>query len=214
MKKRPKYDKTKPKKDKLLDKLFGSKIFIFALLIVVIIYYNDITKVLNVPLWFSILKMGITIFLMLLFLFWRFKLFPEYYKRKYKDKIYVGFTVFTIIVLSFVFQMFLSIPFNFIVKKSAENNPIELYDCRITYFSSIRRGGHYVHYEFLDDCYSVSWSYRNIKKITNAEDRKSIEEKLQKDYVLRLQVEKTFWNIYYVENISLKKISDIDNISH
>jgi len=189
------------KKDKLLDKLFISKIFIFILLLLVYIYYYfGITKVLNVPLWFSLLKMGITIILMLLFLFWRFKLYPEYYKRKYKDKLYVGFTVFSIIVLSFLFQMFLSIPFNFIVKETAKNNPIELYDCRITNYIP-RKGFTTIHYEFLNNDYWYRCNYRNIKKNINIniEDNRIIEEELQNNYVCRLQVRKTFWNIYYVE---------------
>ena len=200
--------KKKIKKDKFLDNLFGSKAFIIMLLITLIIYYYfGVLKVLNVPMWVSILKMSITIIIMLLFLFWRFKLYPEYYKRIYKDKVYAIFAVVSFIVMSFVFQMVASVPFNFIVKESFKNNPVEFYDCRITDYST-RTGGRgvSVYYEFLNNDYWIKYGARTIRAIVNInEDDQLIEEELQNNYVVRLQVRKSFWNMYYVEEMNITR---------
>lgn len=182
----------KPKADTNFKKVVNSKITYLILLIFLLVYLYGDDRVLNIPLSFFIFKLVITLLVISLLLFWRYTKYKDYYRRKFKDKIYVISLIVIVSVFSIIIQGIFNIPLNYVIKYKAQNEPLEVYNCEITNVITINIDK--IHFKFKGKSYS---RYFEVNEYERTE--------LMNNFYLQLQVQKTFWNIYYINGMDIRK---------
>ncbi|MCZ8319749.1 MAG: hypothetical protein O9303_13185 [Silanimonas sp.] len=161
------------------------------LTLVVLYLYGD-DKVLNMPKYFFVIKFTACLIILIIFIYSRFKKFKSYYKKKFKDKIYLTALFVGLNVFSLIFQSFLSIPINFLVKYFSKNDRVEVFDCEIT--NAITTNIDKIHFKFLNEEYS---QYYNINEYER--------EDLIKNHKLVLKVQPSIFNTYYIKEMNIEK---------
>jgi hypothetical protein len=179
-------------KDIFLEKVLKSKLFYWSILVLVLIYLYQDDRILNIPTIYFWIRFLIAMVVIGLFLFFRYNKFKAYYKRKFKDKIYLFSFLGGILIFSLIGQSFLNIPLNLFVKEMSKQNAIEIYDCEIT--NVITTSIDKIHFKFLGKGYSRYFNVNNFKR-----------EDLMHNYYLEVKTRRAFNNIYYIESMSLKK---------
>lgn len=184
-------DKVKGK-DTYFENLLNSKYMYLIMLILVVLYLYGDDKVLNLPKSLFIIKFCISLIILIIFLYTRFKKFEDYYRRKFKDKVYLFSLIFGLLLFSFIFQSFFNIPINYLIKYSAKKNSIETFDCDIT--NAVTTNIDKIHFKFLNEKYSRYYNINDYER-----------EDLIKNYKLVLKVQPSIFNTYYINEMNLEK---------
>ena len=189
MKKQNNKSKTK---DIYFENLLNSKYMYLIMLILVILYLYGDDKVLNMPKYLFVIKFIICLNILIIFLYSRFKKFKDYYKRKFKDKIYLTALLIGVIVFSLIFQSFLNIPINFLVKNFSKSDRVEVFDCEIT--NAITTNIDKIHFRFLNEEYSRYYNINEYERIDLIQNHKLV-----------LKVQPSIFNTYYIKEMNIEK---------
>jgi hypothetical protein len=201
--------KKKVKKDLLLDKLLDSKLAIVIAFILIILFYGTNYDIINRPFYLFLIQAFVAFIVIVLFQFWRYKKHTEYYKRKFKDKVYLGFIIFATMFFSFCFAGFLNSPVNNYIKHKAQDNPTKYYECYVWYVSA-KLSYNKVHFTFIDGTSHITrinlkkYGLRRQSNINIFEESYDLDN-LKDDYVLCLEVKKSIFDTYIIEDKYLKK---------
>ncbi len=180
------------KQDLAFEKVVNSKLTYIVLLILVVVYLYSDDRILNIPIVFFWSKFFFIIVFFSILLRWRYTKYKSYYVQKIRDKVVVIGSIVVFLIFSMIFQGILNIPLNYIVKNEVKNKLVEVYNCKIT--NVITTGTDKIHFLFKKKRYSRYFNVNNYEK-----------RELIDDCYLQLKVQKSFWNIYYVNGMEIKQ---------
>jgi|GEM_PF-2490161 hypothetical protein len=178
------------KRDIFLNKFLNSKLNIIILLVGVLIYNFERNRILNTPKWLTILLILLTFSTILIFLFFRYRKFKEYYKSRLKDKFYVSGFVLGILIFTLICQSFFWIPLNYYIKFKSKNNEQMEFRSEIT--NVFTTGYNRIDYSFKREIYSA---YLDLTLY----DKKELTDK----YYLLIKAKKSIFGIYYVNSFEI-----------
>lgn len=180
------------KKDIFLEKWLNSRTSYIVLFAFIFVYLYTDDTILNLPKNLFILKLVFVFIIVILFFLWRYSKYKVYYKRKFKDKIYLIGLFFGIVIFSLIIQGVLNIPLNFLIISKSKNSPVGTFYCEIT--NVVLTGTDKIDFKFLDRKYS---RYFNV----SGYERRDVI----KNHLLKLCVKKSILDTYYVESFELVK---------
>jgi hypothetical protein len=188
------------KRDIFLNKFLNSKLNIIILLVGVLIYNFERNRILNTPKWLTILLILLTFSTILIFLFFRYRKFKEYYKSRFKDKFYVSGFVLGILIFTLICQSFFWIPLNYYIKFKSKNNEQMEFRSEIT--NVFTTGYNRIDYSFKREIYSA---YLDLTLY----DKKELTDK----YYLLIKAKKSIFGIYYVNSFEINNKKQSQNKS-
>jgi len=180
------------KKDTHLKRILNSRMTYLTLLGLSLLYLFQDDRVLNIPTSIFIITLSVAFLALVLFLLFRFRTYREYYKRKFKDKIYVASLILVVVIFSFILQGIVSIPLNVLIKRNSLDSPIETFECPIS--NVVTTGIDKIHFVFLGKTYSRYFEVNGL-------DSKDLIH----NYIMEVKVKKSLWDTYFIERMSLKK---------
>lgn len=174
--------------------LINSNYLYLIILVIVLIYFFSENKILNIPVFINFTRILISVFLVCIF----FLLNVKYKKSVSRRKVFFTFLKengLNFIVLVFVCQISLGIPFNYLVRSLSKNNKLETISCPIT--NVITTNIDKIYFTFKGKQYSRYYRVNEYNR-----------EELINGYLLNVQVRKSIFNTYYIERTFLKENSD------
>lgn len=178
-------------KDIFFEKLLNSKVLYIILLACVLAYLYSDDRILNLPNYLFTSKFIIVFILLSIFVLWRYSKYKTYYKRKFKDKVYLVGLLLGVVVFSLIIQGVLNIPLNYVIISKSKNSTIESYKCEIINVETTDIDK--IQFKFLGKNYSRYYNVNNYKK-----------NDLMHNYWLNIQVKKSIWNTYCIESMKLQ----------
>lgn len=174
-----------------MRKLLESRNFYLVLAFLLLLYMVIDAAILNLPKYFFWLNFILSFISIVLLLYFRYRKYPAYYQRKFRDKTYLIFSSIAILFFSLVFQFYLYIPIDILVYLGPKQPNFEYYQCRITDIT--QRGYNKVTFEFLDRKYTRRLDIGQFER-----------DDLIENYLVELEVKKSLFGAYYVSYFDLK----------
>lgn len=184
--------KKKPKTDRGLTKLLESKMLYLILLMVVFIYLYFDSRVINTPRWILKLEFALTILVLIGISIARYFRFRDYYRRKFKDAIFLIAFCFFFGLLLFLGRAVLRIPVDLYFVYMARNSPIERVECEILNVTTLKIDK--ITYRFNGVSY---WRYVSLKGLSRAD--------VLENHRVLLSVKLSAHGAYYIENFQIVK---------
>jgi hypothetical protein len=185
--------KTKIKKDKFLETLAGNKLFLAALLILVLLGRHYSRTVLNLPSYLTWLKFIIAISIAFCFLFYRAIKHKQFYKTKLKDTADKIILALHFIFLSGAFWLIMQVTLSFLIVQQSDNEHILTYNCKIVTVFTINADR--IEYRFKDKTYIMQSPY--------GQNPETIKDK----YYVQISVIKSAFNSYILVSRQLNEKS-------
>lgn len=182
----------KLKIDRGLTKLLELKMLYVIILIVVFIYLYIDSRVINVPRWILRLEFILSILVLIVISMARYFRFRDYYRRKFKDPIFlVAFGLFFGLFV-FLGRAVLRIPVALYFVQMAQGSRIEHVECQILNISTLKIDK--ITYRFNDESY---WRYTSLKGLNQTE--------ILNNHKVLLSVKLSAYGAYYIEDFQIVK---------
>lgn len=180
----------KRKTDKAITKLLESKILYLVLLVLAFMYLYLDSRVINVPRWIYQLEFVVSFLALTGVSLARYFKFRDYYRRQFKDAIFlIAFSLFLVLLL-FLGRAVLRIPVAAYLTYVAKDSPIEQVECEIVNVSTLKIDK--ITYRFNKESY---WRYISLNGLSRTQ--------ILKNYKVLLSARLSTYGAYLIEDFQM-----------
>ena len=184
--------KNKIEKDILYESIFRNKVFIFFIFILVLISKYISRTVLNMTHVILFIKYYMPFLICILFIFYRYTKYKNYYKHKIKDAADITIVSLYIVFYNVLAWLIVNILLGFIIIIGAAKSSTEIFNCEISTVFTINAD-------------RIEYIFKNKKYILQLDNGTPDVNEIPNDYYLRVGLKKSILDTYMLDSYTLIK---------